>query len=186
MDTDGLAAACAEVLAEAYGLHRRRLCRISAGMSTINYVARRGWDTPLFVKVYPMRTDVRAESEAIAVCQHALRAGVPAPALIPSVDGAAVYDDGSIPLSVWRYMPGRAGDRVPLDRRRLSSVGTVLGRVHRCLATYGDDVSAPGGWCDVDQAEAAIEAMRVQMRSSRHLDDLFQGMRGSTQARGRP
>lgn len=123
--------AVGELLAEAYGI-TARLERIPVGQATINYraEAERG---ALFVKAYPVGTDLAAQDAGIRMSAIAADAGVPVALPLQLPGGQFVAAHRSSAASVWQYVEGRVVE-TRYSPPQLQAVGRALGMIHRAFA----------------------------------------------------
>ena len=120
-----------------YGIEVVSLGRIEAGTATDNYVASGRTGRRWFVKVYRDPRTLPSELKAIELAMYARAGGVPVPAAHRTLDGelvAAVTNDSAV--SLWDYVDDAVTAEGELRGARWTAVGTVLGRLHRCLAEH--------------------------------------------------
>lgn len=174
---DDSAAAMASALRRGYGVAVEALERLPVGQGTLNHRARSAAGS-LFVKQYPRGTDLDAEAAAIAQSEHARHHGVPAAALVPARDGAAIATLDGIAISVWQWMPGVMAHQAAEDCAAES--GAALGRIHR-LFTDVVPRAGSGSRCDqwlllsLPTLEARIEQLEglIAERVASGADDAF-------------
>jgi homoserine kinase type II len=81
----------------------------------------------------------------LAVAAAVQRAGIPAGAAVPTVDGAIVADVDGRPLALLEWVPGE-----PLTDVDQRQIGTTLARVHNGLTGVGVDGMEQFHWVDPD------------------------------------
>ena len=131
------AAATGGALNGLYGIEVVSLGRIGAGTATDNYVASGRAGRRWFVKVCRDPRALPSEREAIDLATFAGAGGVPVPAVHRTLDGelvAAVTSESAV--SLWDYVDDAVTAEGELRGARWTAVGTVLGRLHRCLAEH--------------------------------------------------
>ena len=120
-----------------YGIDVVSLGRIEAGTATDNYVASGRAGRRWFVKVYRDPRTLPSELKAIELAMFARAGGVPVPAVHHTLGGelvAALTDESAV--SLWDYVDDAVTAEGELRGARWAAVGTVLGRLHRCLADH--------------------------------------------------
>lgn len=164
------AALVKQVLSGAYGVTATEARRLRAGMDTVNVVATTAGGGRLFVKMYRPGTDLSAAEAAIEVTCYARAAGVPAAVPLRDTSGALIHAGPGASLSVWTFVDGETGDAVALNAARMSSLGGVVGDLHRCLAGYRRPYGLREEWCSPDRARAAIAVTASRVQSASYLD----------------
>jgi homoserine kinase type II len=120
-----------------YGIDVVSLGRIEAGTATDNYVATGRAGRRWFVKVYRDPRTLPSELKAIELAMFARAGGVPVPAVHHTLGGelvAALTDESAV--SLWDYVDDAVTSEGELRGARWAAVGTILGRLHRCLADH--------------------------------------------------
>jgi homoserine kinase type II len=124
-------------LNESYGIEVVSVGRIEAGTATDNYVAFGRAGRRWFVKVYRDGRTLPSELEAIELAMFARAGGVPVPAVHHTLDGELVAVlTGKSAVSLWDYIDDAVTAEGELRGARWAAVGTVVGRLHRCLAEH--------------------------------------------------
>ena len=111
-----------------YGHEVVSVSRIAKGMETTNWLVR----TPeerFFLKLYRSSANLATEAAALDLSQAAGAAGVPTPAVIPSLAGKSLCSQGSLSFAIFVYVHG-ATSGVALSRPEMAQSGQVLGRLH--------------------------------------------------------
>ncbi|MFB8761168.1 phosphotransferase enzyme family protein [Nocardiopsis alba] len=122
------------VLRSRYALSHLHLERLPSGQNTKNYRARcPGRD--LFIKVYPIDSDIRAQTEAIACARLAGEHGVPTARVLESSDGEVLVHEGATTVSVWEWVDGHTQSRGFTDTQ-LVTAGQALGHIHTVFARH--------------------------------------------------
>jgi homoserine kinase type II len=84
------------------------------------------------------------------------RAGIPAGAPVPTIDGECVVDVAGYPLALLTWVAGNA--LTGADGRQQRLIGTMLARVHRVLATESVAGAQRFHWVDPAAAHLAVRA----------------------------
>jgi Ser/Thr protein kinase RdoA (MazF antagonist) len=184
-----------DTLRHGYRIRTLHIKPLPAGQATWNYRVETQ-DGPVFVKVYPPAADLTGEREAIDICRHVGRCGIPTPRLRRDRDGHLIHHGdrlgahwvsrnrrsvssgsaarGTAPaLSVWDYVPA-APALDGLSPARMMSVGIVLGRLHETLARYRPARPRPPDTspvCDMRRAAADIDDILAKMARRRLTDE---------------
>ncbi|MEU3553327.1 phosphotransferase [Streptomyces fragilis] len=149
-----------EALVSHYGFTPASLGEGPSGTATRNYLAEEGDGRRWFVKTYAVGTDLAAEEQALALGEYARRAGVPVPAVRPSLtDGRLIAATGSVSLSVSEWVEDAETAEGGLFGDRWAAVGALLGRLHHTLAHHpvGPPHLVPARQvCDVERAERRL------------------------------
>jgi len=146
-----------------HGFTPSEMRRLEMGESTLNFIAT-GSGTRVFVKVYPMDTDLAAQAQAIAVGEFATAGGVPGVAVIPGDDGSVICRYDGLAYSVWPYLKAPSGADTGLTRAQMDAMGAVLGRMHRRLAQHPHSRTDAAGrvnrrW-DMDRTRVEFNRLR--------------------------
>lgn len=124
-----------ETLQRAYGVDPAQTMRIRAGTATTNYHVTDHDGRQWFAKVYRAPADLAHELAAIELAEFARTGGVPVPAVRRTRHGDTIADE-PVAMSLWEYVTGAHTAEGGLTGARWPAVGTVLGRLHRHLATH--------------------------------------------------
>ncbi|RCK71095.1 aminoglycoside phosphotransferase [Desertihabitans brevis] len=164
--SEPIADALRGALQDAFAIAVDRAERIHSGTASDNFriTARDGgrW----FAKVHRSAGAAAAAARAVELTEFAGRGGTPVPGLRRSVDRAVVARSHGLLLSVWELIDGETAE-TGLSGRRWHTVGAVLGRLHRHLASHpsGPPASAdPVRLLDLDAAAAAYDALVERYR----------------------
>lgn len=125
------------MLARAYGLRGARLSPCARGHTNRSWFVSSGGAAYVLRRSFAAKAPGRLQAELHALA--ALRgAGVPAPEVVTSLDGAAYVLEGEAPDStawhLFRRLPGAPAAR-STNTRRVRAALTTLALVHRALAT---------------------------------------------------
>lgn len=158
-----------------YGIEVVSIDRIDAGTATDNYVASGPEVRRWFVKVYRDAHTLPAERDAIELATFARAGGVPVPAVHRTLDGelATTLSTGSA-VSLWDYVDDAVTAEGGLRGVRWTAVGTVLGRLHRCLAEHpaATPSKRPATRLrDLDQAGSNFDWLIAQYRARGELNE---------------
>lgn len=170
----------ASVLHAHYNLHTREITRLPIGQGTRNYRVLTT-ERAVFVKHYPVETDLNAERAGIAMSRLAGRAGVPVASTVPSVEGEVLVNQDGVAVSVWDFVAGRTITG-SFTHPQLVAIGTALGRVHRAFADHParSKLSQTREWLAFDPAPtlATVEALvaTVAQRHDRGHADEFDAL----------
>jgi homoserine kinase type II len=137
--------------------------RIRAGTATANYRITDRHGGRWFAKVYRDRDslDLGRERAAIELAEFARAGGVPVPAVHRTREGALMAE-GRVRMSLWEYVCDAETAEGGLTGARWQAVGTVLGRLHRHLATHpaaGPALRPGAGVIDVRRSRARFDRM---------------------------
>ncbi|MFJ3946214.1 phosphotransferase enzyme family protein [Streptomyces griseoaurantiacus] len=164
--------AVAGTLTLAYGVHPAEVAQIPVGTATWNYRVTTRSGRQYFAKVYLDRASMAREREAVELAAFARSGGVPVPAVHPTREGDLVEVVGRLPMSLWEFVADAETAESGLTGARWPAVGTMLGRLHRHLATHPaaePRLRAGAEVCDLKRARARFE--RLIGEYGRH-DDL--------------
>jgi homoserine kinase type II len=89
-----------------------------------------------FVKTYRDRTVPQQEHASIQLAEFARAGDSPVPAVRRTRDGKLVADTARVPMSVWQYVTDTETADGRLTGPRWQTIGAVVGRLHRHLATH--------------------------------------------------
>ena len=114
-----------------------------------------------FLKQYPPDIDIAGEAAALTLSQEARAAGVPAPLVIPSVDGELLWSQGDLALALFEYVPDTHSG-VALSCAEMVKAGHTLGRLHASMR-------GRSGLRDTAAAWLALDARRKQAAFERYF-----------------
>lgn len=169
---DHLTSAVADTLRLAYGLQPAGIIRIPAGTATVNHRVTGQDGRQWFAKVYRTATDLTYEHAAIELAEFARAGGVPVPAVHRTHDGATITDK-PLRMSLWEYVTDAQTAEGGLTGARWPAVGTVLGRLHRHLATHptASPTLRPGHEVtDLERNRARFDRMITEYSRRNRLD----------------
>lgn len=140
------------VLQQRWGLSNLRMTAIRGGMNSAVWHIRSDAVTAA-AKMVPARQAASLRAGAIAA-GIVTRAGIPAGAAIPTVDGALVHRVGTAATTLSEWVDGSPLDGTGNDAR---VIGRILGRAHAIL-TRSPVPGAPGDdWVDADASHLDVE-----------------------------
>lgn len=165
----------AEILASGYHLSPTEITRLPIGQGTINYRAE-AVQRRVFVKHYPVGTDLAAELAAIELSVLAGRHGIPVPDLVPAVNGQPIVVRGRHTISVWSWVEGHAVTD-GFSTAQEWAAGAALGTIHRAFAKHPasrDPAPEVADWfaADILDIEATIDRL-LNVITSRPAGDSF-------------
>jgi len=172
MMNDQLESLIQRALGHAYGLCGVDVARVHAGTATANFVISDSSGPRWFAKIYRNRSDLPRECGAIALAGFARAGGLPVPRLHRAIDGAVIGRSDDLALSLWDFVPAETAEG-GLSGPRWVAVGTVVGHLHRRLASYPAvrRVHRPAsGLCDLQVARARYDALIADYRRQRPGD----------------
>lgn len=173
-------------LRRAYDIEPTRLARIDAGTATDNYAASNDDAPHWFVKVYRNHEALLAERQAIELADFARAGGVPVPKLYQARNGELLGQAEGMVMSVWDFVADAVTAEAGLAGKQWSSVGSVLGRLHRRLARHpaAKPATRPAtGLRDLDASKLRFEWLIDQYRARSSLDDFEHWSLGAAQDR---
>lgn len=89
-----------DALRRHHGLDVLSVVRLPKGMGTLNWRVR----TPAgeyFLKQYPSDADTAGEAAALELSQSARAAGIPAPPVLPTLDGQLLLSEGDLSFALF-------------------------------------------------------------------------------------
>ena len=112
------------------------ITRIAAGTATANFVVGEESGGRWFAKVYRDGGGLERERAAVELAEFARAGGVPVPGVRRTCAGDLIAEHGSLAMSVWEYVADAETAEGGLTGKRWRTVGAVLGRLHRRLASH--------------------------------------------------
>ena len=157
---DRVAARLADAVTRHYRREVQSIVRIAKGMGTTNWLVHTS-AANYFLKQYPPDIDIAGEAAALTLSQEARAAGVPAPLVIPSVDGELLWSQGDLALALFEYVPDTHSG-VALSCAEMVRAGHTLGRLHASMR-------GRSGLRDTAAVWLALDARRKQAAFERYF-----------------
>lgn len=163
------------VLRAAFHLEAERIDRIHGGTASDNFVATTGNGVRWFVKIYRAGSDALDAEAAIELTEFAEQGGIPVPRLRRSRRGDTVTTSDGFALSVWEFIDADTAEG-GLRGHRWRSLGCVVGRLHRHLATHPSGrptLAAPVHLLDIASSTARYDRLIEEYLRQDSTDDVF-------------
>ncbi|MFD6181997.1 phosphotransferase enzyme family protein [Streptomyces goshikiensis] len=166
--------AVADTLVLAYGMHPVDITRIPEGTATDNYAVVDQAGRRHFAKVYRTREDLDLERASVALSEYCADGGVATARATRTREHELFATQGSLPLSLWSYVPHTSTAEGGLRGARWAAVGTAMGRLHGRLAAHpaaAPSLKPGAAVCDVATARESYEGLIRAFQSKPRLGE---------------